>query len=57
MWVGGSGYFLLMEKDKHKNPELQDGRPVEVREGKVPQSKAEKQEDIPDTETVENIGY
>jgi hypothetical protein len=36
---------------------IEDGRPAEVREGLEPQSDDEAQEDIPDKDTVENVGY
>jgi len=35
----------------------EDGRPAEVREGLDPQSDDEAQEDIPDKDTIENVGY
>ena len=46
-----------MERDDEKIEESGDGRPAEVREGQEPQSKDEAEEDIPDPETVENVGY
>jgi hypothetical protein len=46
-----------MENEKREMPELQDGRPVEVREGQKPQSTEESEEDIPDASTVKSVGY
>jgi hypothetical protein len=47
-----------MESDKRNRSKLEDGRPVEVREGdQEPQSTDEGDEDIPDASTVENVGY
>ncbi len=44
------------DKQREITP-LEDGRPAEVREGREPQSEDEAQEDIPDQETIENVGY
>ncbi|HEV7865400.1 MAG TPA: hypothetical protein VGR20_22070 [Acidimicrobiia bacterium] len=46
-----------MENEKREPSELEDGRPVEVRDGEQPQSAEELEEDIPDPSTVENVGY
>jgi hypothetical protein len=46
-----------MNDEKKEPSDLRDGRPAEVREGDVPQSTEDCQEDIPDKETVENVGY
>jgi hypothetical protein len=46
-----------MESEKTQPTELQDGRPVEVRDGEQPQSTEDCEEDIPDASTVENVGY
>lgn len=43
------------EPPKTEPPE--DGRPAEIRRGREPQPEEEAQEDIPDTSTVESIGY
>jgi hypothetical protein len=46
-----------MKDDRHENPELEDGRPAEVRSGEAPQSPEECEEDVQDAETVESVGY
>lgn len=46
-----------MGDDKPKNEPLEDGRPAEVREGGEPQPEEQAEEDIPDSSTVESIGY
>jgi hypothetical protein len=46
-----------MGDQEQEGPESQDGRPVEVREGREPQSREEKEEDTPDPSTVESVGY
>lgn len=43
-----------------KQPDItptEDGRPAEVREGLEPQPGDEAQEDIPDEDTIESVGY
>ena len=35
----------------------EDGRPAEVREGPESQPEDEAQDDIPDRETIDNVGY
>lgn len=43
-----------------KQPDItptEDGRPVEVRDGREPQPEDEAQDDIPDESTIENVGY
>lgn len=45
------------KSEKSETPALQDGRPVEVREGEEPQSTEDREEDIPDASTVGNVGY
>jgi hypothetical protein len=47
----------MEDEKKQESSELRDGRPVEVREGRTPQSSEEKEEDIPDPSTVESVGY
>jgi hypothetical protein len=42
---------------KHENPEIEDGRPAEVREGETPQAPEEREEDVQDDSTVESVGY
>jgi hypothetical protein len=54
---GGIDRVRRMENEKREPSELQDGRPVEVREGEQPQSTEDCEEDIPDASTVENVGY
>jgi hypothetical protein len=46
-----------MRDDKHENPELEDGRPVEVRTGETPQPPEEAEEDVQDASMVESVGY
>ncbi|MDQ1491692.1 MAG: hypothetical protein QOJ23_4206 [Actinomycetota bacterium] len=46
-----------MESDKRGPSDLQDGRPVGVRDGEQPQSAEDCEDDIPDASTVENVGY
>ena len=46
-----------MDEDKRKNEPLEDGRPADVREGEEPQSAEEAEEDIPDSSTIESVGY
>ena len=47
----------MQEDPEHENPELEDGRPAEVRDGAAPQSPEEREEDVQDAGTVESIGY
>jgi hypothetical protein len=35
----------------------EDGRPAEVREGQEPQPDDEAQDDIPDKDTIDHVGY
>lgn len=44
------------DKQREITP-TEDGRPAEVREGDQPQSEDEAQDDIPDRDTIENVGY
>jgi len=43
--------------DQRKSEPIEDGRPVEIREGQTPQTEHDKEEDIPDESTVESVGY
>lgn len=51
------GYDSGMEANERDITPTEDGRPAEVREGREPQSAEEAQEDIPDEDTIENVGY
>ena len=42
---------------KHDKPEIEDGRPAEVRDGETPQSSEERDEDVQDDSTVKSVGY
>ncbi|HYH52444.1 MAG TPA: hypothetical protein VEG38_23100 [Acidimicrobiia bacterium] len=44
------------DKPRDMTP-TEDGRPAEVREGREPQTDDEAREDIPDKDTIENVGY
>ena len=46
-----------MGTGERENPKLEDGRPVEERDGRTPQPKEEKEKDMPDASTVKSIGY
>jgi hypothetical protein len=46
-----------MARQNEETKEVRDGRPAEIREGQQPQSRPEAEEDIPDPETVESVGY
>ena len=46
-----------MERQNEESPEVRDGRPAEIREGRQPQPPDEAEEDIPDPSTVESVGY
>jgi hypothetical protein len=53
----GSGYDRRMGDKQRDITPTEDGRPAEVREGDETQSDDEAQDDIPDRETIENVGY
>ena len=53
----GSGYDRRMGDKQREITPTEDGRPAEVREGDEPQYDDEAQDDIPDRETIENVGY
>ena len=53
----GSGYDRRMGDKQREITPTEDGRPAEVREGAEPQPDDEAQDDIPDRETIENVGY
>ena len=46
-----------MADREQKKPEIEDGRPAEVREGQAPQAPEEREEDIQDDSTVDSVGY
>jgi hypothetical protein len=52
-----TGYGSGMDDRQPDITPIEDGRPVEVREGLEPQSDDEAREDIPDKDTIENVGY
>jgi bifunctional non-homologous end joining protein LigD len=53
--VAGTDSGMDGDKDKLQQPD--DGRPVEVREGREAQAPDEAEADIPDPSTVESVGY
>ena len=53
----GRGYDSRMGDKQREITPTEDGRPAEVREGREPQADDEAKDDIPDRETIENVGY